>query len=594
VTGTVTGATPTMLTVTLTSPPTALGALSATVFVDGGESNTAQVATVANGNWVVTDPNGAAGSGSLTDVTLPYAVSHALSGDLITFSSGMNGGTINLSSPLTVTTNVTIIGPGPLNGPTGLALDGGDTVQGFIIGTAIGSGVTASISGLTLEHFHDSNYVPGNNYGNGGAVTNYGTLTLTNCILTENSSAYGGAGVLSSNTLILNDDTFTLNTVAVSGGALNVYHAGTAAVTNCTFFDNTSGVYGGAIISIGVVGVTMTNTTIAGNTASYYGGGIVNGSTGAFSMDNCIVAGNTAPTGPDTNCITNDVYPFSAVNYCLIGDTADYATNGGANNLLDTGAGLANSLADNGGATPTLALLSGSAAIGAGDPGQAGTTSQNAVVRPSAPDIGAYQHIVAAPPSITSVVINQDISALYNAAGQPFAGAQRSMVDDIVYTFSEPVNILDPGTDPNVFTVAVAAGWTGTVPTLDWMAVPGSGDTQWAVTFSGNGVSGGSIANGAYTITITDPDSITAESDGQALSLAPNGIGAATQYFYRLYGDINGDRFVNAADNVKFKNALTTYNAAFDYTNDGFVNASDNVRFKADLTLNFSGFTPTI
>ena len=197
-------------------------------------------------------------------------------------------------------------------------------------------------------------------------------------------------------------------------------------------------------------------------------------------------------------------------------------------------------------------------------------------------------------PNITSVVINENISALYNAAGQPSPGMQRSMVDDVVYTFSEPVNILNPLVDPNVFTVAVASGWTGTVPTLDWEFVPGSGDTQWAVTFSGNGVSGGSIANGAYTITVTDPASITAISDGQALSLTANGIGSATQSFFRLFGDINGDGVVNAADNAKFKNALTTYNAAFDYNDDGVVNAADNAKFKNDLTLNFSGFTATI
>ncbi len=78
------------------------------------------------------------------------------------------------------------------------------------------------------------------------------------------------------------------------------------------------------------------------------------------------------------------------------------------------------------------------------------------------------------------------------------------------------------------------------------------------------------------------------------MSLAGSGIGSATQSFYRLFGDINGDEFVNAADNLKFKPALTTYNAAFDYNADGFVNASDNLKFKADLTVNFSGFTPTI
>ncbi len=200
----------------------------------------------------------------------------------------------------------------------------------------------------------------------------------------------------------------------------------------------------------------------------------------------------------------------------------------------------------------------------------------------------------AAPPSITSVVINQDISALYNAAGQASPGVQRSMVDDVVYTFSEPVNILSPAVDPNVFAIAVASGWTGTVPTLGWAPIAGSGNTEWAVTFSGDGVTGGSIANGAYTITVTDPASITAVSDSQALSLAGSGIGGATQSFFRLFGDINGDEVVNAADNLKFKQALTTYNAAFDYNDDGAVNASDNLKFKDDLSVNFSGFTATI
>jgi Bacterial Ig-like domain (group 3)/Beta-propeller repeat len=204
------------------------------------------------------------------------------------------------------------------------------------------------------------------------------------------------------------------------------------------------------------------------------------------------------------------------------------------------------------------------------------------------------QVVIAPGPAVSAAVINQNISALYNAAGQPFSGAQRSMVNDIVYTFSEPVNILSPADDPTVFTIAVASGWTGTVPTPSWAPVAASNNTQWAITFSGNGVTGGSIANGAYTITISEPSSITAESDGLALSLATSGIDSATQSFFRLFGDINGDEFVNAADNVKFKQGLTTYNAAFDYSQDGFVNAADNVKFKNDLTVNFSGFTATI
>ena len=70
--------------------------------------------------------------------------------------------------------------------------------------------------------------------------------------------------------------------------------------------------------------------------------------------------------------------------------------------------------------------------------------------------------------------------------GPAAPGTQRSMVEDIVYTFSEPVNILSRH-DPNVFTIAVASGWTGTVPAiLEWAPVAGSGNTQWEVDFGGS------------------------------------------------------------------------------------------------------------
>jgi Right handed beta helix region/IPT/TIG domain len=205
-----------------------------------------------------------------------------------------------------------------------------------------------------------------------------------------------------------------------------------------------------------------------------------------------------------------------------------------------------------------------------------------------------FTYVSSPPPSITNVVINQDISALYNAPGQPTPGVQRSMVNDIVYTFSEAVNILSPSVDPNVFTIAVATGWTGIIPTLSWAPVSGSGNTQWAVSFSGNGVNGGSIANGVYTITVSDPSSITAVSDGQALLLQNTGIGSQTQTFYRLFGDLDGTAFLNTVDVQQFMQALVNYNAAFDYNQDGFVNAFDNQKFKQDLTVNDSGFTVTI
>ncbi len=523
--------------------------------------------------WVVTDPNGNAGSGSLLDITLPYAVAHAQDGDVITFAGGLSGDTVLLNSPLVIGHSYTISGLGSAN----LAVSGGSSVQDFVVN----SGVCATILGLTIENGLAAD---------GAGIENSGMLSLIDDAVSNNATlsigGNDGGGIYNSGSLSVYDSTVNGNSAYTDGGGL--YNTGTATLSNSTVFGNAGWTDGGGIFNSG--SLTLTNDTIAGNTGyggfsdlPIFGGGIYN--SGTLQMDNTIVAGNGV-----ASTIGPDVYgTIAACNYCLIGNPSG-ATYSGVGNLTGS-AGLAAALAYNGGPTKTLALLSGSQAIGAGDPGQAGTYSQNGVLRPTPPDIGAYQ---LPAPVITNVVIDQNISALYNAAGQPAPGTQRSMVDDVVYTFSEAVNIVSSGVDPSVFTIAVAAGWTGTVPTLSWAPVSGSGDTQWAVTFSGASVTGGSIANGAYTITVNHPAEITAMSDSQQLTLAGSGIGGATQSFYRLFGDINGDEVVNAADNLKFKQALTTYNAAFDYNDDGTVNAADNLKFKNDLTVNFSGFTPTI
>jgi Beta-propeller repeat len=377
--------------------------------------------------------------------------------------------------------------------------------------------------------------------------------------------------------------------IAVDGSG-NAYVTGYTGSNN---FPTTPGAfqtsYGGGpydafVTKLNATGTALVYSTYLGGNDSDYGMGIALDSSG-----NAYVAGETKSTNFPT---TADAFQSS------YGGGATYDAFVTKLNASGTGLVYSTYLGGN-----SLDYGRAIAVDGSGNVYVAGETSSNnfptttGAFQTSYGGGGEPDGFVAKfsfPPAISSVVINQDISALYNAAGQPSPGVQRSMVDDIVYTFSEPVNILDPGTDPNVFTVAVASGWTGTVPTLGWTAVAGSNGTQWAVTFSGNGVTGGSIANGAYTITVNDPASITAASDDQELSLDASGIGGATQSFYRLFGDINGDEVVNAADNIQFKQALTAYNVAFDYNDDGVVNATDNLQFKNDLSVNYSGFTATI
>ncbi len=201
-----------------------------------------------------------------------------------------------------------------------------------------------------------------------------------------------------------------------------------------------------------------------------------------------------------------------------------------------------------------------------------------------------YTASAPAPTLVGSPVINGDNpNALFNAAGQPSAGVQRSMVEDVVYTFSESVTISNANA---AFTVMGAGPNPGTAPTnLTATAVPGSNGTQWEVTLTGAAAGMlGSIANGEYSITI-NPSAVFAAGDGTTDLAA-----GRTDRFYRLFGDINGAEAVTAADNLQLKKALTAYNPAFDSNADGAVTAADNLAFKKDLTVAYfgDGFVPTI
>lgn len=188
--------------------------------------------------------------------------------------------------------------------------------------------------------------------------------------------------------------------------------------------------------------------------------------------------------------------------------------------------------------------------------------------------------------NITSVVVNGDNpNGLYTAPGAA-NGKQRSMVEDIVYTFSAAVNIANAN---QAFTMGLA-GTAGTLPsTLSAVPVAGSNGTQWAVILTGKAEGTlASIANGEYSITVNPQYVVSAADNTTPIS------SGRTDKFYRLFGDINGDEAVNAADNFQLKTALATYNPAFDANGDGAVNASDNFQFKADLAVSYVGFTPTI
>jgi hypothetical protein len=280
----------------------------------------------------------------------------------------------------------------------------------------LGEGYTASVASST---FSSNSASPGDstqtNGGAGGALVSQNgvSLTLTSDTFTNNSAPNGEGGALNlSGPSTISGSALNGNS-AEDGGALYA-DANPIAITNSTFDANTAEQTsplgdgeGGAIFQEGYT-VALANDTILANQA--YGdddGGNIFTSEGNLTAHDTIIAAGSllgAGTGGE-NCeaetgsvVTDDLgYNFEDRNQCGFGATGDLINQSDA----DFGA-----LASNGGPTQTVALLSGSAAINAGDPagctdalGAALTTDQRGTARPqgSRCDIGAYELVV--PPS---------------------------------------------------------------------------------------------------------------------------------------------------------------------------------------------------
>ena len=157
------------------------------------------------------------------------------------------------------------------------------------------------------------------------------------------------------------------------GGLLN---DGTATLTDCTIEGNSAHDGGGLLNGNGTA--TLTDCTVTGNSAAM-GAGLYN-MIGDTTLTDTIVAGQTG--GADIRVGSGSV----SGNNNLIGDGSGIS--GGTGNLLGTTSTPINPLlaplGDYGGPTPTMALLPGSPAIGAGISGTGiPTTDQRGYARGS-------------------------------------------------------------------------------------------------------------------------------------------------------------------------------------------------------------------
>jgi len=337
------------------------------------------------------------GNGSLRAA---IAAANAHPGSTIVFDAGVKG-TIDLLSalpPITAKTN--ILGPGAnvltIERSAAATADFGI----FVVGVPTSATQpTVVLSGLTVAN------------ATGSGITNYGYLTVQRMVVKNNQAPayisptgemfpYGSSGGIgNSGALTVLNSTIANNGATSSTVAAGIdSENGSVLIVNSTISGN-RGVHTYRPGGIGIDGGTalIENSTISGNTtipwfvSTNNSGGIT--SDGQVMLYDTIVAGNSSLA----NNVADVSGAFLSLGHNLIG--AANPLNSGFVSTDRVGT-LASSLdpklgplQDNGGPTPTMALLTGSPALAAGSSIDAAATDQRGHARPQqgAIDIGAFE-----------------------------------------------------------------------------------------------------------------------------------------------------------------------------------------------------------
>ena len=246
--------------------------------------------------------------------SLRYEIAQAQSNDTIVFNFGSKkanntphtitlfGGELDISKSLTIKGQGETIASEPyVTGILGFA-DGSRIFE-------VDAGATVAISGLTLTGgggTRDSYGVTGNLYdGYGGAILNFGNLTITGCTLGGSTPVYyGNAGDtgLRGNTAaiaggaIANFGTMTVSGCNVSnnsafgdafkrggGGGGGIYNAGTMTVSGSHVVDNSAGTGGGIENAGTAAALTVSSSTFSGNSPDAIFGSYIDGGGNSFS-----------------------------------------------------------------------------------------------------------------------------------------------------------------------------------------------------------------------------------------------------------------------------------------------------------------------
>jgi hypothetical protein len=349
--------------------------------------------------------------------TLRHAISVAGNGHNITFAPELAGQTIVLAgAELLLDKSLTIVGP-----PGGITISGGKATRVFRV-----AGVyEVVLDNLTIR---DGYAGPGAVIfpAGGGILSMGGNLIIRNSTIEGNwAGAWGGGVEQNGGSLTIQNSTVADNGVNSLTNALSDFAGGirileaVVNISNTTISGNSARLAGGGIVNNQST-LLITHGTLADNGAAA-GGGIANYGS-VTTLVNTIVAGNYASSSANGPDIRNVQAPIElTASHSLIGTADGHDLTAAGNNYVGVDAQFVLDafgkphLADNGGATKTHMLLSGSPAINAADGAACAAApvnglDQRGMARPQGAgcDMGALevQGVVAPPTTVSDLAIN--------------------------------------------------------------------------------------------------------------------------------------------------------------------------------------------
>jgi len=486
-------------------------------------------ATVQVSGITITKGFGGVGAGGVFNGSTMVLADCVVSGNS---GVGAGGGIFNYSNNRgltiirsTVSGNRAVLGGGIWNNPNA-ALTIIDSTISDNVSTANGGGINnvhgfVTISGSTIS---------GNTGENGGGLSTTGTAVITDSTISGNSgSSAGGIFNWEGSTLTMTGSTLSGNRTSSWGGGISSW--GTVNIANSTFFGNSAGNGGGIFHYAGPMAIS--SSTFSRNSAAESSGAAIWNQAPQLTVKNSILAGS--PSGGNCGGSAGD-----SAGHNLSDDTSCSAffVGAGDSNAQDAGLDPAGPH-DNGGATMTIALMPGSAALDA-IPASACTdaasvpvtTDQRGISRPqgSACDIGSVE--IEAPSDATAPVVTAALTPAANSAGW------RNSDVTIAWSASDPESGIASGPLPgSAVATADGAGQVFAADATNGAGLVGHGSvtvnldkTRPTLTITGV-VDGGVYGLGSSlhpAVQCDDATSGVASSSGSLAGGNGNGVGTFT------------------------------------------------------------------